>query len=107
MPQPSRGVTLLEVCVTLLLVGFVTGLTAVQMRRNETPLAGARPLIEIVHEARTAALRSGHTEFRVVTTAERRIEFSVLASGRVVADSGSLTDTVQATLHSSVDHAQR
>ncbi len=87
IPNPPRGVTLIEMVVVLVLIGMTAALAAPALLRPARAESGVR---ELVSAAREAAIRRGETVYlRIGTSGEWRIEGSasavpeVLLSGRV------------------------
>jgi Tfp pilus assembly protein FimT len=96
--RSKRGISLLEVCVTLALVGAAASVVALQLPSDQRGSApAARPLLQHVRAARVAALRTQRAVTVSVMNSGRTVEFSILADGRVVAAAGALSDSLDST----------
>ncbi|HWG53380.1 MAG TPA: prepilin-type N-terminal cleavage/methylation domain-containing protein [Gemmatimonadaceae bacterium] len=83
--RAARGVTLLELLVTLALLGLIAGVTGLSLRATptSTPLT---PTAARVAAARDAALRSGHPVTEMLRESTFVHSVTALPDGRVLTD---------------------
>ena len=88
MTRPPRpGLTVLELCVALLLVGVLSSLAAVQFVQGPRPVKAPRPLSVTLRAARTTALRSGSPVSGAEWHNGEWSEYTVLPNGTLLIDS--------------------
>lgn len=90
------GVTLIELIVTVAILGVVLGITTLSLageKRRRTPVPS--PSAKIL-ALRSAAVRSGVAQTAVLNDSNGAILITALPDGRVMADSPRLNGTIAA-----------
>lgn len=87
MSRARRGVTLIELLVVLALLGIMSGVAAVAVRRLNVPPDANDVALERIAAARHEAIAHGRDVSITVTLGERVHAVTAHPDGRVIADS--------------------
>ena len=83
------GVTVLELCVAMTLLGFVTVLAGFQLSRARGAVAHEPTAYAEIRRARTTAMRSGRVMSGITWSARHAIEYTALPTGSILIDSSA------------------
>lgn len=84
--KATRGVTLVELLVVLVLMGIVAGVVGLTIH-TARPLTATDPITSAIATARDSAIRSGRSVTIGLNLSDAQREITARPDGRVIADS--------------------